>query len=157
MKNKTFFSIPTIYGESMSYYEEVNKLKDAVNLLIEGYNEISDGYHELPGYIENEVISAVNEKPVKVDGYVTPQMYGALGDGVEDDTDAIQRAIDEAYNTKQEVYIPKGVYIIDPVKALHVKSGIKITGCGYNSVLKVKPETNVLNNIVKCEIIKNSF
>lgn len=148
MKDKTFFSIPTIYGESMSYYEEVNKLKEAVNLLIEGYNDI-------PEYIDNEVISAVNEKPVKIDGYVTPQMYGALGDGVKDDTDAIQRAIDEAYNTKQEVYIPKGVYIIDPVKALHVKSGIKITGCGYNTVLKVKPEANVLNNIIKCESVNN--
>lgn len=148
MKNKTFFSIPTIYGESMSYYEEVNKLKEAVNALIEEYNEI-------PEYIENEVISEVNEKPVKVEGYVTPQMYGALGDGVADDTDAIQRAIDDAYQTKQELYIPKGVYIIDPVKALHVKSGIKITGCGYNSVLKVKPETNVLNNIVKCESVNN--
>lgn len=148
MKNKTFFSIPTIYGESMSYYEEVNKLKESVNALIEEYNEI-------PEYIDNEVISAVNEKPVKIEGYITPQMYGALGDGVADDTDAIQKAIDEAYKTKQEVYIPKGVYIIDPVKALHVKSGIKITGCGYNTVLKVKPETNVLNNIVKCESVNN--
>ena len=52
MKNKTFFSIPTIYGESMSYYEEVNKLKDAINLLIEGYNEIADGDQELPEHME---------------------------------------------------------------------------------------------------------
>lgn len=40
--------------------------------------------------------------------YVTPQMYGAAGDGVTDDTKAIQDAIDSS----DVVYIPDGNYII---------------------------------------------
>lgn len=38
--------------------------------------------------------------------YVTPQMYGAVGDGKADDSDAIQTAIDSG----KPVCIPKGVY-----------------------------------------------
>ena len=41
--------------------------------------------------------------------YVTPQMFGAKGDGVTDDTAAIQAAMDAHYN----VYIPDGVYLVD--------------------------------------------
>lgn len=40
--------------------------------------------------------------------YVTPQMYGAIGDGVADDTDAIQNAL----RANRSVYIPEGVYMI---------------------------------------------
>lgn len=38
--------------------------------------------------------------------YVTPNMYGAVGDGEVDDTEAIQAALD----SKQKVYFPCGVY-----------------------------------------------
>ena len=40
--------------------------------------------------------------------YVTPQMFGAVGDGVTDDTDAVQAAL----NNHRNVYIPEGVYMI---------------------------------------------
>lgn len=43
------------------------------------------------------------------DSYVTPQMFGAKGDGVTDDTAAIQAAMDANFN----VYIPSGVYLVD--------------------------------------------
>ena len=38
--------------------------------------------------------------------HVTPQMFGAIGDGEADDTEAIQ----EALNTKRKLYLPNGVY-----------------------------------------------
>lgn len=44
--------------------------------------------------------------------YVTPQMFGAVGDGVADDTYAIQRAIDRAMETGETVNIPAGEYVI---------------------------------------------
>ena len=46
-----------------------------------------------------------------IDGYVTPQMFGAKGDGATDDTDAINQAIEYAGNNGI-VYIPEGKYII---------------------------------------------
>lgn len=47
--------------------------------------------------------------------HVTPQMFGAVGDGVADDTEAIQAAID----TGAELAIPVGTYLIS--NTLHVK------------------------------------
>lgn len=44
--------------------------------------------------------------------HVTPQMFGAIGDGKSDDTEAIQKAI----NASDYVFIPSGVYLIsEPV------------------------------------------
>ena len=40
--------------------------------------------------------------------FVTPKMYGAIGDGEADDTDALQQALTE----NRDVYIPEGVYMI---------------------------------------------
>lgn len=55
---------------------------------------------------DSEVI--IQNDPVNVDAYTTPQMYGAKADGVTDDTDAIQQAIDSG----KSVYLSAGTYII---------------------------------------------
>lgn len=61
----------------------------------------------------------------------TPQEFGAVGDGVTDDTAAIQAAID----AHSEIYIPAGVYLIDPVVGLVVRTGTKIIGAGMNKTV----------------------
>ena len=87
-------------------------------------------------YIENNFDEAVQEAfdQAVQDGtlssllaqeliFVTPQMYGAAGDGVTDDTDAIQAAIDSG----NPVIFPKASYLVHAINnydsAIAVKTG----------------------------------
>ncbi|WP_276583534.1 glycosyl hydrolase family 28-related protein [Pseudomonas sp. RIT-PI-S] len=62
--------------------------------------------------------------------------YGAVGDGVTDDTQAIQAAIDAAAQTGGTVYLPEGTYIvsgndeIDYDICLALPSGVSLSGAG---------------------------
>lgn len=55
---------------------------------------------------------------------VTPQMFGAVADGVHDDTSAVQAAI----NSGSAVYFPKGTYLI--AATLTIKGGVRLYGAG---------------------------
>ena len=48
--------------------------------------------------------------------------YGALGDGMRDDTAAIQAAINSLPTTGGTVFIPAGTYMIDTVKKIQLRS-----------------------------------
>lgn len=58
--------------------------------------------------------------------YVTPQHFGAFGDGIHDDTDAIQKAIKFAEIYTGWLFFPCGEYLVDGGLISNV--GIKITG-----------------------------
>ena len=64
-------------------------------------------------------------------GYVTPQMYGAKGDGSTDDTDAIKEALNVSLQTKKPLFFPSGDYKIS--SQLEVNSHITIFGTGEKS------------------------
>jgi hypothetical protein len=53
---------------------------------------------------------AKNSTGSEAEAFVTPQMFGALGDGAADDTAAVQSAIDEALSRGVPVRVPQGVY-----------------------------------------------
>lgn len=58
--------------------------------------------------------------------YITPQMFGAKGDGATDDTKAIQEAIVFCENNKRLLYIPSGVYVVSDT--LTISKSISILG-----------------------------
>lgn len=84
---------------------------------------------------------------------VLPQDFGAKGDGVTDDTAAIQAALDAS----SYVYIPDGVYMVDAgggssqssayESGLRVRSGQRIE-LSEGAVLKALPNPNKFYNVV---------
>lgn len=61
------------------------------------------------------------------DGAITPQMYGAKGDGIADDTNALL-----ALAAHKRVHFPRGIYRV--TKAIVFGGGTIITGDGLDSV-----------------------
>ena len=57
---------------------------------------------------DNGTEPIIQNDPINVDVYATPQMYGAKADGITDDTEAIQHAIDSG----KAVYLSAGTYFI---------------------------------------------
>lgn len=70
-------------------------------------------------------------------GVISVKDYGAVGDGVTDDTPAMERAFAYAGEHKLAVYVPQGTYMIR--RPLTLKSGMEIYGDGYNSIIKKTP------------------
>lgn len=89
--------------------------------------------------------------------YVTPQMFGAKADGVTDDSDAIQSAINSLPSRGGTVYFPAGTYIItkqidigdgDHASTPSTKNAIRLIGassarCGSNVGVEIKPSTSL--------------
>ncbi|HCD8860747.1 TPA: hypothetical protein NF036_004649, partial [Escherichia coli] len=110
------------YGAQQFYFPNVLKYDpDQLENRLSGH----DGAKFI-GYGESNVYYTLRK---------TPQYYGAKGDGVHDDTDALQAAI----NTL-DVYIPPGTYLFS---TLAIPDGCVINGSGYTqTTLKQISGTN---------------
>ncbi len=80
--------------------------------------------------------------------YVTPEMYGAKGDGVTDDS----AAISAMFNVNSPVYVMNGNYICDSEIRIQGKNNITITGTG--TIYKHSTaENSRLFDFLECENI----
>jgi pectate lyase-like protein len=94
--------------------------------LVAGARNVPDG---------NPSSDAVSLAPGATGGAaVVPASWGAKGDGVTDDTRAIQAALDAGAGGT--VFIPPGRYVVDDVQ---VRAGTRVTGAGPATVLKQRP------------------
>lgn len=79
-------------------------------------------------------------------GFVTFEMFGAVGDGVTDDTQAISDAIDYAVNNNTAICILEKTYILNSAVITKYLSGgqsLCMYGFGEKSVIKRKPDSLV--------------
>ncbi len=88
----------------------------------EQVNEWLDEHPEATTTVQDHSLT-VNKLVVGTLGYVTPEMFGAVGDGVTDDTEAIQKAI----NTGKRVVLDKS-YIV--TSTLISPSSLNLAGNG---------------------------
>jgi polygalacturonase len=77
-----------------------------------------------PDLLETSASTGVFVPPTRARGsaILNVRNYGAFGDGIHDDTAAIQRAINALPSTGGTVVIPAGTYMIDAVKNIRLRS-----------------------------------
>lgn len=66
--------------------------------------------------------------------------FGAVGNGVMDDTSAFQRAIDALPSTGGTVQVPDGTYLIDPARNVRLRGSMHLE-LSPSAVLKAKPNS----------------
>lgn len=142
------------------------KVIEYVKLIAESQNECIDEVNQLADYVENyfknlDVQEEINNKldEMAEDGsleaiigsyisevYVTPESFGAKGDGTTDDTQALQDAIDYAFTNKVSVHLTGNTYAI--TSPLHIYGnpdptgkGTEIIGNGVGKSIIVKTTT----------------
>lgn len=110
--------LPTAFDESLSLLEKMNKLiyfynltGEVTNDLIKRWNELVEwvvghGLHDTLQKIINDMLEDGRFGEVFLSLPKNVRYYGAYGDGVADDADAIQKALDGG----GRVYIPIGSY-----------------------------------------------
>ncbi len=83
-------------------------------------------------------IHAEIENDITYEKQGTPQMYGAVGDGLTDDTEAFQQAL----NNHRSIYVPAGTYLVGD---LVMPWGVTITGdSAVTTILKAKDGTETV-------------
>ncbi len=85
---------------------------------------------------------------------INVKSYGAKGDGITDDTTAIQNAINAAGTANgRAVYIPAGTYLTrNTITIPRTANGIRITGAGSRATIISNPDpASVKNAIIQIE------
>ena len=163
--------------QPISVEERVETLEDKHEVIVtKGNLLVGDGTSELKEMSPNEVLEHINGASVMTltteeyealeetnantlymltdgeDVFITPQMFGAKGDGVTDDTAAIQSALDAS----SYVYIPDGIYIINATyegNGDSAECGIRprnnqVIELSTNAILKTKDNRTGCYNII---------
>ena len=116
-------------------------------------------------YVVSDPEGVADESPIIAEGTTTPRMlkdrfadvvcvkdFGAVGDGIHDDTEAVQAAMNAASNSGGKiVFIPAGTYM---VSSLTLRDGVYLEGSGFD-VTKLKQKVGTNATLLKTEGFDN--
>jgi len=114
-----------------------------------------------------DATSTGNPKNIVIDGnktvtatfspiVVNVKSKGAKGDGITDDTKAIQAAIDQVAGTGGTVLVPDGIYMIDAVSnwGINLKSNMTLSMTS-GAILKAIPNSNNQSSVIMIHAVNN--
>lgn len=163
---KPFFChkvLPLTYDDSLSYYEILCKLVHSLNLTIENVAELGGDFQRLYDFVINyfdnldlqEEIDNTIDRLIEtgefwvyfksIIGFVTPTMYGALGDGINDDTEAFIDCYADASTLGLNVKIFKGTYSLPSVDATILSQDTR-TECLDQVILQLSSSIQLYNS-----------
>ncbi|GGA42581.1 right-handed parallel beta-helix repeat-containing protein [Dyella nitratireducens] len=87
-------------------------------------------------------------------GWVNVRDFGAMGNGVTDDTAAIQAAIDALPASGGTVVVPTGTYMIDATKSINMRSNTRLSLWG-DAYLQAIPNNADFAAVVKAWNVNN--
>ena len=117
---------PINSARAQSLYPDVNG---------DGQADIAD-VTTLIHYVLSHEIAGNNSFDVSQRGRISAKDYGAVGDGIADDTEALERAFDAAARMHVALYIPSGTYLIR--RPMSLRSGMEVYGDGVSTIIKKK-------------------
>ena len=101
---------------------------------------------EITEDVEQAVATANVAKALAGQSHVTPQRFGAKGDGVTDDSAAIQAAFDSLVDGGM-IYFPPGVYVVDSAT----------NGSTSGNAVMIKEKHNITVNLDNAAVITTKF
>lgn len=146
LRNWCMLTLPTVFNDALSYNEQVCKLTEALNQ----QGEIIKG---LPEYIEQIVKELLEQagledivKQVLADYFFInvknppAPLAPAIGDGVTDDTVAIQAMINYVAGKPNYLFFPAGTY---SVQGLTMVDGVSLIGLDrFKTILMLRSASN---------------
>lgn len=126
-------------------FKTVNEMFDAQDALVKSYKELYDFINnyfanlDVQEEINNKLDELVNSGRLDTMlsifiPYVTLEMFGGIGDGVTDDTQALKKAIENSYETGRSVIVTEKNFLItetiDIIKSVNIMS---ISNKKYNN------------------------
>ena len=124
--------------EELQEYEDIftGNVDESVQNWLDEHPEATTSVQD-GSLTESKFADSLKLKAIK--DYVTPQMYGAKGDGVADDTNALQSALNNG-----NVHL-KGTYLI--TNNITIPSTTQMIGCGDGSKIILRNASILLANV----------
>lgn len=128
---KPWLVLPAVYGDALSYGDQIARFCDALNKVIENNNNLPSYVSQMiqdyiSGGVIGEIVQNVIAQFILNVKYPPEGLTPAIGDGSADDTAAVQGCIDyAAIHNGMAVYFPSGAY---SVQSLTLKSEVSLFG-----------------------------
>lgn len=140
-------TLPTVFNDALSYNEQVCKLTEAINEMATTINGLPDYIIELVKELLDQMNLEEIVKQVLADYFFInvknppAPLVGARGDGIANDTVAIQAMIDYVAGKKTYLFFPGGIY---SVNQLVMKTGVSLIGEDrYRTIINLEAASNV--------------